>query len=357
MARDTRHALQPQTDHDGMSRRLAVLACKQAIRRTLEPALKNQFQAATAAQLEQLPGYPTWASLNRAAQDRMWRLLAEQTDADYDRIARVASDASRDDQAGLDLDPDSPPDYLRAHQIHGQPGGYLLDRGAGDALDGDLGAGILYEAGGNLYALGQGIGKRDSKAQRLIRHIRECWPDLEVRRILELGCAAGGQSADYPLAFPGAECHALDASAAMLRYARARSRELGAAVHYHQGDAAALPFPDDHFDLVISHNLFHEVAAEHVPAILAECHRVLRPGGGVMHQDVPIQLRRLDPWMQALSAWQKDNNDEPFWMDFASADFVEGLADAGFARDRIREEYLEAVDGPIPWYVVSARKG
>lgn len=332
---------------------MAVLACKQAIRSTLEPGLKHEFQSGTNLQLQELPSYPIWASLNRAAQDRMWCLLAEQIDADYDRIAAAASDDSRDQCAALTLDPQSPPDYLRAHQIHGQPGGYLLDR---TSSTGDLGAGVLYEAGGNLYALGQGIGKKDSKAQRLISHIRARWPDLEIGRILELGCAAGAQSSDYPLAFPDADCHALDASAAMLRYARARSEELGAAVHFHQGDAAALPFPDGYFDLVVSHNLFHEVAAAHVPQILAECHRVLRPGGGVMHQDVPIQIARLDPWMQALSAWQRDNNDEPFWMDFASADFASGLADAGFPADSVREEYLQAVDGPIPWYVVSARK-
>lgn len=364
MSRSTTHDLQPQTDHDGRSRRLAVLACKRAVRSTLERRVRQDYQkrilparpeppscaADIRGDIEQLPSYRLWSSANRASQNRMWQLLAEQIDADYGRISdgaqKLAAGASGTVSVG---ELDRTPEYQQRTPIHGQPGGYQLDRGADD-----LAAGILYEAGGNLYAMGQGIGKRDSKAQRLIRHIRETFPELAPRRILEMGCSAGGQSADYPAAFPDAEFHAIDLSPAMIRFAHVRAEALGATVHFHEMDAAATRFPDGHFDLIVSHNMFHEVAAEHMPAIMRECRRLLAPGGVCIHQDVPIQTQNLDPFMQFISEWQIENNDEPFWLDYANADLPGMMRDAGFDADRIDATYLEAVDGPIPWYVVTA---
>jgi SAM-dependent methyltransferase len=282
----------------------------------------------------------------------MWALLAEQVDSDYERIQAQAGALAHQPKGSLALAGSQVmPEYLARHCIHGQPGGYGLDRSADDTA-----AGILYEAGGNIYALGQGIGKRDSKGERLIRHLRETYPDFEPKRILELGCSAGGQSTDYPAAFPGAEFHALDASAAMLRYAHVRAEALGVKVNFHQADAAKTGFADESFDLVISHNLFHEVAGEHMPLIARECFRLLKPGGVCIHQDVPIQTGRFDALGQYLSEWQKDNNDEPFWMDFANADLPDLLRQAGFSPGSISSDYLQAQDGPIPWYVVTAIK-
>ncbi|MFW2403596.1 MAG: methyltransferase domain-containing protein [Gammaproteobacteria bacterium] len=362
MSRATTHALQPRTDHDGTSRRLAVLACKRAVRSVLESRLRTDYERRVLPELKQSPtraadverqtrqldSYKTWSSATRASQDWMWRLLAEQVDADYGRIAANAKTATATGSITLD-ELDAIPTYQTATSIHGQPGGYMLERDSDD-----LAAGILYEAGGNIYALGQGIGRKDSKGQRLIRHVRDIHPDLAPKRILEMGCSAGGQSTDYPAAFPDAEFHAIDLSPAMLRFAHARAVELGAPVHFHQMDAGNTRFPDGHFDLIISHNMFHEVAAEHMPKIMRECHRLLAPGGVCIHQDVPIQTGRFDAYMQMISEWQKDNNDEPFWLDFANADLPAMMVDAGFEPSHVGADYLEAVDGPIPWYVVTA---
>ena len=108
------------------------------------------------------------------------------------------------------------------------------------------------------------------------------------------------------------------------------------------------------FDLIISHNLLHEVAAGHMPLIMGECYRLLAPGGVCIHQDVPIQRGRIDAFQQFLSEWQIENNDEPFWLDFADADLPAMLESAGFDAGDISVQYLEAIDGPIPWYVVTA---
>ncbi|MEM8817868.1 MAG: methyltransferase domain-containing protein [Pseudomonadota bacterium] len=344
--------MQLRTDHDGTSRRLAVLAMKTALRGSLQEAVKADHEALAEQpdELEKQPSYRLWSGINRASQDRMWQLLAEQTDTDYERIAAAAKTATRNAAGSVDIPGSTkPPAYQTRSAIHGQPGGYMLDRDKQD-----IAAGILYEAGGNLYAMGQGIGQRDSKGERLIRHIRERFPKLKPLRVLEMGCSAGGQSTDYPAAFPDAECHAIDLSPGMLRYAHARAEALGSTVHFHHMDAGQTTFPDQHFDLIVSHNLFHEVAAAHMPAIAAECYRLLKPGGVCIHQDVPIQTERLDGFMRFLSEWQREHNDEPFWTDFANADLPGLMCEAGFDRESVSAEYLQAIDGPVPWYVVSA---
>lgn len=351
MSRSTTHDLQPRADHDGTSRRLAVLACKRALRSGLQDKMKEAFDR-NAEAIEQSDAYKLWSGLNRASQDRMWSLLCDQADADQQRIDATARRAMTRPQGSLTLDElDQSPAYQFKAPIHGQPGGYMLDRG-----EADMAAGVLYEAGGNIYAMGQGIGKRDSKGERLIAHIKGRFPELNPRRILEMGCAAGGQSTDYPAAFPHAEFHAIDLSPAMLRYAHARAEVLGAEIHFHQQDAGATRFPDEHFDLIVSHNMFHEVAADHMPRIISECRRLLAPGGVCIHQDVPIQSGRFDAFMQFVSEWQVSNNDEPFWMEFANADLPAMLIDANFEADKVAAEYLQAIDGPIPWYVVTATR-
>lgn len=355
MARNDVHELQPCTDRDGLSRRMSVLASKKGVNTVLQSRLRAVFETLDAAQRHRIVGtdiYRLWSSFSRATQDRMWRVISEQVDADYPRIKAKADEvlkgAGRTTAGSRRV---QIPAYQLRTNIHGQPGGYMLEREPGD-----LAAGILYEAGGNIYALGQGIGRKDSKGQRSVAFVRERFPNLTPRRILEMGCSAGGQTLDYCLAFPDAEIHAIDLSPGMINYASARTALMGGRAIFDQQDAGHTDFPDAYFDLIVSHNLFHEVEAEHMKAIARETRRLLRPGGAFIHQDVPIQTDHLEPFTQFISTWQRDFNNEPFWVDFAEADLLRIFEEAGFDPETVREEYLSALDGPISWYVVSGRK-
>ncbi len=83
-------------------------------------------------------------------------MLSEQIDQDYERIDSAAHAASGSPVGSLSLNEVDPvPDYQRRVCIHGQPGGYMLSR-----KDDDLAAGILFDAGVYLYALGKVIFKR-----------------------------------------------------------------------------------------------------------------------------------------------------------------------------------------------------
>ena len=88
-------------------------------------------------------------------------------------------------------------------------------------------------------------------------------------RILDLGCGDGQLT--QKLAQAGAQVTGVDASAEMAAAARA----LGVVAEV--GNAEALPYPDRSFDAVFSNAALHWVRNQ--DAMLAEVHRVLKPGG------------------------------------------------------------------------------
>lgn len=105
-------------------------------------------------------------------------------------------------------------------------------------------------------------------------HYRQAFFDLVPapgRATLEVGCGEGRVSRD--LAARGHRVTALDLTAALLALAAAADP----ASAFVRGDAAALPFRDGTFDLVVAYNSLMDV--DDMPAAVAETARVLEPGG------------------------------------------------------------------------------
>jgi SAM-dependent methyltransferase len=105
-------------------------------------------------------------------------------------------------------------------------------------------------------------------------------------RVLEVGCGPGHLS--HRLAGHGLEVTGVDLDPAMVERARAgigRRRDDGRPrPTFLVGDAAALAFPDNSFDLVVSTLSLHHWAEP--AAGLAEIGRVLRPGGRALIWDL-----------------------------------------------------------------------
>lgn len=121
--------------------------------------------------------------------------------------------------------------------------------------------------------------KRFSRGGRLIdRREKQAVLDglepLEGKRVLEIACGTGRFT--VMLAERGANIIGFDISAAMLQQGRARARRSGVAdrIEFMRGDAARLPFPDDHFDTVLAMRFFH--LADTPASFLSEMARVSR---------------------------------------------------------------------------------
>ena len=373
MVHELKHAMLARQTADDLARQRFVLALKreltgrirpgnQVIFETrVQPALQRRLRSQAGADREEIkralfedPTYQAWAALTRCSQEMMWATIAEPLMRDRERIEaegrRLNGNPKR--LGGLDLPAGfQPPRAMQEHHVHLQPQGYARTRDAEDVM-----AGALYEAGGNLYSMGQGMGGDDSKGFAAIRWLKAQRPGFAPQRILDMGCSAGASTVPYAQEFPDAEVHGIDVGAAMLRYASARAESLGARVHFHQMDCGATTFPDGHFDLVVSHNLFHEVSNETRNATFRETWRLLAPGGIALHQDVAIQNATRTPFEQAERAYDVYYNDEPFWENYADAHIEDELLAAGFPRGAAREIELGKINGPGYWFAAVAEK-
>jgi ubiquinone/menaquinone biosynthesis C-methylase UbiE len=121
--------------------------------------------------------------------------------------------------------------------------------------------------------------KRFSRGGRLIdRREKEAVLDaigpVEDKQILEIACGTGRFTA--MLAERGADIVGLDISGPMLAQGREKAQRLGVddRIEFMRGDAARLPFPDDHFDTVLAMRFFH--LADTPATFHAELSRVSR---------------------------------------------------------------------------------
>lgn len=113
-------------------------------------------------------------------------------------------------------------------------------------------------------------------------------------RILDVGCGTGEGALFLAREFPQARVRGVDVSQEMVRAAVAKvGLDPEGRIAFKLGDAAALPYPDDSFDLVALLNM---------PPFFTELARVLRPGGHVVvaaswGRDTPFYTRpRLLTW-------------------------------------------------------------
>jgi len=119
--------------------------------------------------------------------------------------------------------------------------------------------------------------KRFSGGGRLIdrrekRAVLEAIGPVDGKDVLEIACGTGRFT--VMLAERGADIVGLDISAEMLQQGRKKAQAAGVADHleFMRGDAARLPFPDDHFDAVMAMRFFH--LADTPASFLAEMQRV-----------------------------------------------------------------------------------
>ena len=285
--------------------------------------------------------YQLWGSSVFTSQDLMWETVGETCDRLLPAFeARRQALAEKEPLGRLEIEEDFvPPDPIRRVEIHRQPGGYF-----GQSGDTSLRLGMDYMGTGELYRAAKGLSEGDEvgdpgMGKYLLGALGRRFPDVNPASVLDLGCGVGVHTVAYKQAFPDAQVWGVDLSAPFLRFAHVWAEDKGLAINYRQACASKTGFAGGHFDLIVSHIMFHETWHDVLPGIMAEAHRLLAPGGIFLNADVPYQPERLSMTKQVTNHWQVVNNGEPFWTGFADTDVRESLIDGGFDAQDVFAEY------------------
>ncbi|HEY3436978.1 MAG TPA: methyltransferase domain-containing protein [Actinotalea sp.] len=120
--------------------------------------------------------------------------------------------------------------------------------------------------------------------------------------LLDVGCGPATITVDLARRVAPGEVVGVDVSAAVLEIARETAAGAGVTnVRFQTGDALALPFADDTFDVVHAHQLLQHLT-DPVGA-LRELRRVTRPGGVVAVRDADFSAMTWYPESDGLREW------------------------------------------------------
>lgn len=149
--------------------------------------------------------------------------------------------------------------------------------------------------------------------------------DARCARVLELGCAQGGNLIPMAARYPGSEFVGVDLSRVQVEEGRAFIAQAGLSnIRLLHGDIAALPDDLGKFDFIIAHGVYSWIPAFVRDALLAACRRMLKPQGvayisfnveagwrtygqirtALMRQDNPalLPMQRVEQARQLLAA-------------------------------------------------------
>lgn len=127
-------------------------------------------------------------------------------------------------------------------------------------------------------------------------------PDPSAARILELGCAQGGNLIPLAWRWPGSDCVGVELSRVQAEAGAAFVQALGLSnVRIVHGDLAALPGDLGQFDYIIAHGVFSWVPPSVRQALFEVCRRHLSPHGiAYISFNVAAGWHALQPLRAAL---------------------------------------------------------
>ncbi|SET20812.1 Ubiquinone/menaquinone biosynthesis C-methylase UbiE [Nitrosomonas marina] len=113
------------------------------------------------------------------------------------------------------------------------------------------------------------------------------------QRVLDLGCGTGSLAVLIEQYYPGIDISALDCDHAMLIQAGRKAAQRQADIHFVRAFAEQIPYPDHHFDRILSSLLFHHLSSDSKALAASELLRVLKPGGELYVMDWGRAANRL----------------------------------------------------------------
>ncbi|MET0277624.1 MAG: class I SAM-dependent methyltransferase [Pseudorhodoplanes sp.] len=239
------------------------------------------------------------------------------------------------------------PAYYEAVDVHQHPGGVWSDELAG----------LVYERGARSTTPLLSADK--DLHYRFADLIQSRSP--APKRILDMGCGFGKTTKPLYEVNRDADVVGVDLSAPCLRIAAQNAAEGQARnVRFLQRDAAETGLEAETFGVVTSTMLLHEMPVKHVNAVFEEAHRLLEPGGTMIHLDF---LPPDDEFLHYLHLGHSRRNNEPWMKTLAEMGVAGAMEKAGFCDISITP--FEESPGALaeagqkwrfPWTVISATK-
>jgi len=285
--------------------------------------------------MEQDKFFRAFSLLNRATQELLWDTVGESIERQLPAL-REAAKSVPPAGGSLTLKPDFVlPDYYTKVDVHVMPGSFHKE-----IAEDDVYGGAVYDRGVYLYAYG-GLGPDNAGlGHATLGCVQRLFPDLKPSRILDMGCGCGMSTLPFATAYPQAEITAVDLAAPMLRYGHGRAESLGVPIHFVQASAADTGLDAGSFDLVVSTIMLHEMPQKTSRQVIAECYRLLKPGGVMLHND--LVGWPTDPFQEFMAEWNAHHNNEVFERGSGTLDFRGACHDAGFANDTVFFEPVAA---------------
>lgn len=273
------------------------------------------------------PLFRFYSSMRYNTQEMVWRSVLRPLAGEREHLGQRIDNASVDGPGGtLTLDPDLPiPKNVTEIDVHLTPGCYHREDN-----DAPWMGGAVYDHGLNVFAFGMMGENHDDIGLSMSQFIRHKFPDFKPQNVLDLGCTIGHNTCAWKLTYPDAQVTGIDVAPACLRYGHARAERQGVAVHFRQANATDLPYEDNSQDVVFSSMFLHELSVKDIRKVFAEAHRVLRPGGLMLHMELPPN-DSLTPYDAFYLDWDAYYNNEPFYKKFRDQDIGKLREEAGFA--------------------------
>lgn len=284
---------------------------RSAYERRAAPAFKKEHghEPATSREAHQAlrgdPAFNIYSSMRVQAQKMVWASVADSVERESERLAAEAASIA-DEPGDLLLDPElEVPKNVHAIDVHLMPGSYT--RGE-DSLE----AGAVYDRGLAVFSMGLMGANLDDIGLSMSQYIKLRYPDFAPKRILDTGCTIGHNTLPWKQAYPDAEVIAIDAAPGPLAYGSARAKMQGQEVAFQQMCADDLQFEDESFDVVWSSMFLHELSKKQRAKVFEEAYRVLKPGGLVIHMELPPneQMGAFDGF---YLDWDSYYNNEPYY--------------------------------------------
>ena len=337
-----------------------VLECKMNWTTQLFPALRSEYQHATAArtpassaEVRALMQDNTLAQYFGWFERHLQRMkysgqhgLAPHFRAEHAQIAAELQAGAESDL--VELDPAfEQPAYYTAVDIHQHPGGVWSDEVAGYA----------YERGARSTT--PLLGRDADLHHRFTREVMS--RATGARRVVDMGCGFGKSTQPFYTMHRAVDVTGVELSAPCLKLAaRTASAEQARNVRFRQADAAETGLEGGAYDVVTSTMLLHEMPPPHIERTLQEAHRLLAPGGLSIHLDF---LTDADPFRRYIHEGHSQRNNEPFMPPLNDMDLAGAHRRAGF--ESVEVVPFEEMSGTLdpdfgawrfPWAMVIARK-